>query len=154
MKRRCNTPRCKREPYVKRRYCCTCLRRKAKTLNPVGYHFDALKQNAKRRGKEFTITLDQYREFATTHGLFDATGRKRTNRTIDRIDPDRGYHIDNIQVLTISENSRKKYVDYWQRQAAGMTEEELQKYRAYEDQLNADIHARRQQEEQLEDAPF
>lgn len=33
--------------------------------------------------------------------------------TIDRIDPLKGYEPGNLQVLTLSENSRKRWVDYW-----------------------------------------
>jgi len=40
-----------------RNICDKCISRRAKKNNPMGYRFNALRNNAKRRGKEFTLTF-------------------------------------------------------------------------------------------------
>ena len=70
-----------------------------------------LKNNAKRRGKEFLLTLEQFTDFATCYQINYGKKRTKDTWTIDRIDPDRGYSIDNIQPLTLSANSEKRWTD-------------------------------------------
>lgn len=66
------------------------------------------------KGKKPTFTLDELREFIKTTNfteLFDGyvgSGRKLALApTVDRIDNDKGYDIDNIRVITHSENASK-----------------------------------------------
>lgn len=94
--------------------CSKCKSRKYRLENPVRCSFINLKFNAKRRGKDFTITLDQFREFCIKTNYIAGAGRSSSSYHIDRIDESKGYHIDNIQVLTNSENVRKylKYSKY------------------------------------------
>jgi len=75
--------------------------------NPIGYAFNNLRCNAKRRGHEFAITLSEFREFCEKNGYIESKGRTKECLSIDRIDNDRGYFIDNIQVMTVSDNSIK-----------------------------------------------
>lgn len=70
-----------------------------------------LRYRAKRRGIEFDLTYEQFRDFCLEHQLEGKTGRKADNLSIDRINSERGYSIDNIQVLTVSENSSKSKYD-------------------------------------------
>lgn len=81
--------------------------RRRKAIDPTGYTYDRLKQNAKRRGKSFDLTVDEFREWAAKTGYIDGKGRKRNGLSIDRIDPTKGYSLDNIQILTVSANSSK-----------------------------------------------
>lgn len=69
--------------------------------------FALLKSNAKRRGIEFKLTFEQFKEFAIETQVLVGRGRKKTSYHIDRIDALKGYEVGNLQVLTSSENSRK-----------------------------------------------
>lgn len=156
---KCATPYCGRAAYkrpdgYRDNLCCRCNARRWKTSSPFAYHFNALRGNARRRGKEFTLTIDQYKEFAIREGLFSPAGVKYPNRSIDRIDQSRGYHIDNIQVLTISENVRKKYTDYWSSKYNEMSAEEAAYYQQRQQELLAEIEARRQHEQEFDELPF
>lgn len=70
-----------------------------------------LKNNAKRRGHEFTLTLDQFLEFAIKTNYMARKGIYKDSYHIDRIDETKGYSIDNIQAITNTENI-KKYLSY------------------------------------------
>lgn len=75
--------------------------------NPMRYTFNNLKQNAKRRGKEFSLTFDQFKEFAIETDYMLGKGRTRTSLHIDRDREEEGYHIDNIKVLENHKNVKK-----------------------------------------------
>lgn len=80
-----------------------------------------LRDNAKRRGKVFTLTFDQFSEFCYRTNYMAGRGRTKESYSIDRIDNNKGYTADNIRVLTVSENARKhtKVLNYdWQTQTA------------------------------------
>lgn len=80
------------------------------------YCFQTLKDNAKRRGKKFELTYDQFSVFAIKNKLLMGKGRTAESYTVDRIRNWEGYHIDNIQRLTLAQNaskgSRKLEYDY------------------------------------------
>lgn len=89
-----------------------------KESKPAAYAYQNLKSNAKRRGVPFNISLEEFRAFCKATGYLNKAGRKRRNWTIDRIDREdpRGYHLENIQVLTNAQNHRK----YWAYEARGL----------------------------------
>jgi len=105
--KKCKTKYCRNQAANSYNYCHKCRSRKLKQTNPTAYYFNALRNNARRRGKQFEITLEQFREFCTSQEFNPGSGRKKSSLTIDRIDARKGYCIDNIQILTLSENSRK-----------------------------------------------
>jgi hypothetical protein len=74
--------------------------------------FYFLRGNAKRRGIDFDLTLEQFRVFCTNTEYLKLKGKKSGSMSIDRIDNRRGYEIDNIRLITLAENSRKRAVDY------------------------------------------
>ena len=82
---------------------------KFKESRPETYYFNNLKQNAKRRGHEFNLTLEEFKIFCHVTGYLKGKGRSSSSLSIDRIDPSKGYQLDNIQVLTNSDNLRKRY---------------------------------------------
>lgn len=81
--------------------------RKIKERDPVYNRYMNFKGNAKRRGKEFSITLDQFRAFCKRTGYIVTKGRRGFNATIDRRCNAQGYHIWNIQLLSHRANSSK-----------------------------------------------
>lgn len=102
---KCKTKHCRNEgkPVI----CNTCRDRKFKEAHPEAYAYNKLKCNAKRRGKEFDLTINEFKEFCVKTQYLRGVGKFASSFSIDRIDPDKGYTKDNIQVLTLAENSRK-----------------------------------------------
>lgn len=85
-----------------------------KDVDPVYDRYNHFKNNALKRKKEFTITLDEFREWCNKVGYLQ-NGKRGKNATVDRIDNNRGYHIDNIQLLTNRQNVKKYWgYDRWQ----------------------------------------
>lgn len=103
--KKCNTHYCRNK--TKHKVCNTCSCRKWRKEHPLESSYLNLKHNSIRRGKEFTLTLDEFREFCRETRYLQGKGRGVDSFTIDRIDNDRGYTIDNIQVLTFADNRRK-----------------------------------------------
>jgi len=85
--------------------------RKWRENNPIRAAYLNLKNNAKRRGKEFLLTFEQFEKFAVNYTISYGKKRNKDTWSIDRIDPTKGYSIDNIQLLTLQKNSEKQWVD-------------------------------------------
>jgi len=94
------------------RLCSMHKARRLKETNPIAYVYKALKSNAKRRGKEFMLTVQELREFCEQTNYIQDRGKSFQSLTIDRIDNTIGYRIDNIQALTNSANVSKMHEDY------------------------------------------
>lgn len=112
----CHTKRCRNE--TTRTYCSTCRSRMARDRDPVRYAFTTLRNNAKRRRIPFTITLDQFRTFCKKVDYIGRKGRAADSYTIDRRHNDVGYHIDNIAVITKTENVKKYFSYDWRSKQA------------------------------------
>lgn len=108
--RKCNTKGCRNwiNPEKNHNYYCPkCASRRFKEAHPLKYSFIKLKARAKERGHAFTITYGYYERLAIQSGYAAGKGRSADSLSLDRIDPRRGYEPGNLQVITISENSRK-----------------------------------------------
>ena len=95
-----------------------------KRAHPLEYAYQTTKDNAKRRGKEFTLTLEQFKRFCRKTNYITGKGRTKTSYSIDRIENHKGYTINNIQILPLSENSKKgcKVLEYdWRTRTATVT---------------------------------
>jgi hypothetical protein len=99
----CRKKRQKRDPL-----CPKHRHRYNKENNPVSYTYNLLKSNAKRRGKVFELTLEQFKDFCNSTGYIAGKGKQATSLSIDRVDVTKGYTIDNLQILTLRENSVKR----------------------------------------------
>jgi len=75
--------------------------------NPIHHAYINLKHNSKRRGVSFELTKEEFRLFCYETNYIGIKGKTKTTYSIDRIDPDQGYHILNIRVLKHPENCRK-----------------------------------------------
>lgn len=93
------------------RYCSKHRKQYKKANNPEAYHYDLLKGNAKRRKVNFKLTLEEFKKFCKKTGYLNGKGRNKNKLSIDRIDPLKGYELSNLQVLTVSENSKKGQED-------------------------------------------
>lgn len=106
----CKTKRCINQAKTGN-FCHKCVKRKFKENNPERYAYDTLKNNAKRRGKEFTITFEYFKRFAKRTSYIAGKGIEKESLHIDRKKEYLGYVPGNLQVLTNSENI-KKYLRY------------------------------------------
>ena len=86
--------------------------KKYRNKYPIRYTYQTLKDNAKRRGKSFNLTFEQFKQFAIKTDYLNVKGITKTSYHIDRIDENKGYTIDNIQLLT-NEQNIKKYFDHY-----------------------------------------
>lgn len=103
----CCNAYCKRQARPGRWDCYNCHKKNFRIRHPLRYTYNTLKNNAKRRGKDFTLTFDQFAAFANKINYMNKKGTKAKSMSIDRIDEGRGYHFDNIQGLSIRENIYK-----------------------------------------------
>lgn len=98
---------CHNEAAPGRKICYKCRSKEIRLKFRPQMVFYWLKQSAKKRGIEFTITKDQLIKFILENGYIQNSGRLKDHFTIDRINGSLGYSLDNIQILTRSENSAK-----------------------------------------------
>jgi hypothetical protein len=106
---------CKRREQEHGRICHRCVKKRYTTRNPLNYAkyiFNALKQNAKRRQKDFQLSFDQFQTFCENTSYLVLKGREPEKYCIDRKNHHIGYTFDNIQLKTGLFNSRKSY---WER---------------------------------------
>lgn len=102
----CATPKCRGKHLKNRTICGKCKRDRYIKNHPIRYAYTALRNNAKRRGKDFDITFEQFVKFAKQAEYKDR-GILRESLHIDRIDEAKGYSIDNIQLLPNHVNVKK-----------------------------------------------
>lgn len=69
--------------------------------------YQTKRHNARRKGKPFTITFEEFEQFCYKYNYMAGRGRSKESYGIDCIDPRLGYVTGNIQALTNSENARK-----------------------------------------------
>ena len=105
---KCATESCQNEAQLHRTLCYKCEKRKYREKYPLKYWYTTLKMNAKRRRKDFTLTINQFETFCKQTGYDERKGKTANSLSIDRVNNDRGYHFDNIRAITLSENSIKK----------------------------------------------
>lgn len=102
-----------------RNICDRCRRRRWRVNNPFRYIHSELKKSAKRRGIYFDIHIGAFIEFCLDNNLYrDSYKFTSESLTVDRVDPDLGYTMDNIQVITQRQNiikgnqQRKRHSKY------------------------------------------
>lgn len=103
----CKTKYCKKPHTKNSKYCHSCKQEKKKQKDHVKYCYWTLRNNAKRRGKIFELTLNEFREFAHKTNYMVGKGKQKESYHIDRINENGPYSVNNIQILTNTENVRK-----------------------------------------------
>lgn len=103
----CTVRGCKKEKSGYHKQCSMHHMRIVRANNKVWAAYRALWDNSIRRGHQFSLTLDEFKQFCYETNYIAGKGRTKKSLSIDRIDPAQGYHIWNIQVMTVSENSWK-----------------------------------------------
>jgi len=108
---KCTTRYCRNNKAVQGgyhlRYCWKCKSRLLKQRHPATYFLNTLRQSATKRGIECSLTVAQFKAFCDSTGFLALKGKKPDDATIDRIDWNNGYHINNIRVLPHGKNSRQ-----------------------------------------------
>lgn len=97
--KKCAIKYCRGKRLSGRTICAKCKSRRVRALDPVKAAYWRKRWNAKVKGYAFTLTFEQYKAVW------------KPGYQIDRIDPTRGYHADNIQALTPKENRFKQRED-------------------------------------------
>lgn len=112
-KDRCCAHGCKNLKTKKDRFCGKHRHRFNKAVNPIRYTYNSLKSNARRRGHEFDLTIFEFERFCQETGYMELKGKLPGSASIDRMDCNKGYTYENIQILTLRQNSIKQNrVDY------------------------------------------
>lgn len=90
-----------------------CEKRLFAQRHPEKYAYANLRTNAKRRGKYFDLTFEQFMKFVNKSGYMELKGRGALCLTIDRIKNELGYTYKNIRAILLIENVFKRnYVDF------------------------------------------
>lgn len=104
----CVSTRCMKPRAHHSNYCHSCKKKIYAKNNPEAYKYMVLRNNAKRRGKDFTLTLNEFIDFLKENpNYMTKCGRRVKSLQIDRIDNSKGYSKDNIQCITLAENIHK-----------------------------------------------
>lgn len=112
--KRCAQKYCRSQSAGTRALCHKHAKQKYRKDNPMKAAYQNLKSNAKRRGKEFTITFEHFKEFCIETDYMVGKGRASTSYHIDRDDETKGYIPGNLKRRTNAENNRKyrRYLKY------------------------------------------
>ncbi len=108
---KCNTPWCRNRVRPGRRKCHTCRGRLWAAGHPELVSFYNLRKSAKRRGHDFSLTLEEFLQFAVKYDYLNKRGRHAEGFTINRIRDWEGYHVGNLEVITNSANVIQEHVD-------------------------------------------
>lgn len=109
----CVAYRCANKHTPKNRFCSKHNHRYQKWKNPIKYTFHQKKSRAKERGIKWNLTLAEFTQFCKENDYMNKKGRTASAASIDRIDPDPeiGYEVGNIQILSLAANSKKMHED-------------------------------------------
>jgi len=103
---KCLTKGCKNETPKYRKICWKCKNRIYRENHPLHYEYLELRKRARRRGKGFTLTEDEFKQFCEMTNYLQEKGIYKDNCSVDRIDSTKGYSFDNIRKVTVSVNSK------------------------------------------------
>lgn len=103
------------------KYCYTCANKRWQKANPEKHIFNTLKNNAKRRGKVFELTFDDFMEFCVDTDYLAQKGIFKHSLHIYRKIEWLGYTKNNIQALENTKNI-KKHLAYKGRDQHGNAE--------------------------------
>lgn len=108
---RCRWEGCRKRFNQVRNRSCWCPKHKSRIFkrdHPVQYAYNKIKYRAIQRGHAFDLSFEQFKKFAIDSGWLDGKGKEATSLSIDRINETKGYSVDNVRVITLSENTAKQ----------------------------------------------
>jgi hypothetical protein len=124
-----------------------------------------LRDHAKARNIEFSITPDYWRGITDAFGLY-ATGASGETLTVDRVDASRGYVVGNLRIVSLSVNAAKsnrerylpEHVQAMLDRRRDQTQADMEKYLSLDDLSSDDVWyddgTHEQEEEQYNYDPF
>lgn len=117
--KKCPTPWCRNDSAPGRKHCHKCRSRSYREKHPYRYYYNVLRLNASRRGIEFNLSFRRFKKLWTDHPKKwkEKLAQKTCRWEVDRIDINRGYADDNVQLLSKRENIRK----YWEKDRLKVT---------------------------------
>lgn len=104
-----------------RRICYACRHKRFKKRNPMRYAYNSLRCNAKRRGKFFDLTFQEFKELCEEYNYMEKKGIYAEDFHIDRYREELGYTKSNLRCITNTENV-KKYLKWVGRNLHGENE--------------------------------
>lgn len=102
---------CRNKHSSQDRFCSKHSKRYQKYKNPYKYTFYQKKYRAKERGITWNLTLEEFIEFCEETNYMELKGKTAEAASIDRKDPLKGYEKGNLQILSLTANSRKMHED-------------------------------------------
>lgn len=115
----CATPKCKNKKAVLRvhpdgskslaNYCGSCRSRRWRENHPIEYSYYNLKHRAEERGIPFHLTRKEFKGWCEKTGYHLLKAKSANGMSVDRIREKDPYQLNNLQMLTLSENSRKMH---------------------------------------------
>lgn len=108
---KCQNLYCRNESAIGRKVCNTCKSRDYINRNRLLMVWHWIKKSAKKRNIFFNLDKTEFKLFLLKHSYIEYSGRGKNNFTIDRIKPELGYTINNLQVITKSNNSKKYHAE-------------------------------------------
>jgi len=81
--------------------------RQMKERDPVAQRYMQFRSKSKYRGIENSVTLEEFRKFCVDNDYIVKKGNRGKRCTIDRRCNIHGYHIWNMQILTLRRNASK-----------------------------------------------
>lgn len=108
----CNKPDCKTNGGSA--WCNNCCQKRWRKRHPFKYHYKNLKNRARQLGREFDLTLEEFKKLWLEQPERWKDKRKNPKRTIwelDRKDGTKGYTYQNCHIITKKQNM-DKYNNY------------------------------------------
>lgn len=105
---KCSEINCYNKADKYRKKCSKCRSREYSFKNPLRRAFTRLRANARRRNIHFGITLGEFKKFCDETEYLKKRGTGKFDLTIDRKKNSKGYVYSNMQVLTKSDNTKKR----------------------------------------------
>lgn len=109
----CDGDGCNKKAYKRDNKCHACRKRLWRKNHPEYACFKNWKDNCKRRGKSNDVTFEQFLNFSNENNYLELRGRTADEMSIDRPDGTRGYSIDNMQPMSVSDNAKKYWREEW-----------------------------------------
>lgn len=130
--------------------------------NPIKSQFNILRDSARKRRIEFSLTFEQFKSMCMSTNYHEQSGCEAHCLQVDRVDAVRGYSIDNIQIITTSENTAKgnrerKHREYQRAllKRKGLTDEQIDEIISAEEDDWVDSDSVQMSEHQsTDDLPF
>jgi len=103
----CHVSYCRNVHLPQRRLCSKHKMARWRYANPLRASFSTLRDHARARKLAFSLTFEQFRDLVTPTAYLADKGNTKDALQLDRVDASRGYHADNMEVITTSENTSK-----------------------------------------------